>query len=101
MTAKTRVEVNVFGKSIIIQSELDHEYIKEIAEYVDQKMDEINSSAKINSEVKLAILASLNIAEEMFRLKKIKDDMVDKLEEKSSRLINLLTDDPWEAEVND
>lgn len=67
MLAKNVVQVEIFGHSYTIRGEANHEYILEVAAYVDRKMREITEKLPVASLSKVAILASLNIADELFK----------------------------------
>jgi cell division protein ZapA len=61
------LKVNIFGTEYPIKGSTDTEYIKQVAGYVDQKMREIDQNIPIDSSLKVAILAALNITDELFR----------------------------------
>lgn len=63
------LKVMIYGTEYPIKGITDPEYIKDVAKYVDSKMKEINKSISIDSSLKIAILAALNITDELFREK--------------------------------
>ncbi len=66
MTEKSSTEkVEIFGQEYKIKGAGDPEYIHRIAGYVDSKMREIAHSSGIMSQSRIAILAALNIADEL------------------------------------
>lgn len=67
MDAKNVVQVQIFGHSYTIRGEADQGYITSVATYVDRKMREITDKLPVASLSKVAILASLNIADELFK----------------------------------
>ena len=67
MDAKNVVQVEIFGHSYTIRGEADQEYITRVATYVDKKMREITDKLPVASLSKVAILTSLNIADELFK----------------------------------
>jgi cell division protein ZapA len=67
MDAKNLVEVQIFGHSYTIRGEADQDYILNVASYVDRKMREVTEKLPVASLSKVAILASLNIADELFK----------------------------------
>lgn len=67
MDAKNLVEVQIFGHSYTIRGEADLDYILNVASYVDRKMREVTEKLPVASLSKVAILASLNIADELFK----------------------------------
>lgn len=58
--------VTIFGSEYKIRG-ADPDYIQVVAAYVDGKMRELEQRLPAGSPTKLAILTSLNIADELFR----------------------------------
>ncbi len=67
MDPKNMVQVQIFGHSYTIRGEADPTYILSVAAYVDRKMREVTEKLPVESLSKVAILASLNIADELFK----------------------------------
>jgi len=85
--SSNHLRVNIFGAEYILKvDENNQESILEIANYVDQKMREIDRSQAINSNLKIAILAALNIVEEYFESRQYRDRLIEQLEEESRNL---------------
>jgi cell division protein ZapA len=94
---KTMMEVTIFGQTLKIRGDADPELTLKLAEYVDQKMREAVPSTMSLSNVlyheriaRVAILAALNIAEELFQLRADKETEKNLIEEKASALLSLL-----------
>ncbi len=68
--SRPSVRVNIFNKEYLIKGDADVEYIESLARYVDAKMREIAGSTTLSSELKVSILAAVNITDELHRLKK-------------------------------
>ena len=81
-----QLRVNIFGAEYVLKSDENQEYVIEIAKYVDQKMREIDRSQAISSNLKVAILAALNIADELFQSKKYRERLLNQLGEESRKL---------------
>jgi cell division protein ZapA (FtsZ GTPase activity inhibitor) len=64
---KIRVNVSILGKEYSIVSQVDPEYIKKAAEYLDMKMREVSQTYPNITEAKIAVLAALNITDELFQ----------------------------------
>lgn len=86
MDAKNVVQVQIFGHSYTIRGEADHEYIMEVSAYVDRKMREITEKLPVASLSKVAILASLNIADELFKERARGENQSQRLNERAARL---------------
>lgn len=63
------VHVEVNGQRYPIRSTLDPAYVQELATYVDRKLRVAYDSAPSTDTLGLAILAALNIADELFRVR--------------------------------
>ncbi len=87
-----QLRVNIFGAEYVLKATENQEEIIKIAEYVDQKMKEIDRSQAINSNVKIAILAALNIAEELFQNQKYKERLIEQVDYESKKLSRSLQD---------
>ncbi len=86
MDAKNVVNVQIFGHSYTIRGEADQEYILGVAAYVDRKMREITEKLPVASLSKVAILASLNIADELFKERAQRDAQQQALGDRAARL---------------
>lgn len=87
---KNSVKVTIYGSEYLIKGDADPDHIHAIAEYVDQKMREINKSGAIKSTLKVAILAALNVTDEFFRSREDQGRQIESYETKAQRLIELL-----------
>ncbi len=68
MDDRSVVQVDIFGSQYTIKKgSEDPEHIIRVAAYVDQKMREINEKLPVASVSKVAVLASLNLADELFK----------------------------------
>jgi cell division protein ZapA len=94
MDEKGVVHVDIFGSQYTIKKgSEDSDYIVRVAAYVDQKMREINDKLPVASVAKVAVLTSLNLADELFKERdgKVRDDQaMDRLAKSSRRLEALL-----------
>lgn len=61
------VSVEIQGLRYPIRSSLDHEYIVRLASYVHGKMERAQAEVPTGESLKVAVLAALNIADELFR----------------------------------
>ena len=64
---KIRVNISILGKDYSIVSQVDPEYIKKAADYLDKKMREVSETYPNITEAKIAVLAALNITDELFQ----------------------------------
>lgn len=87
---KNVVQVQIFGHHYTIRGEADQEYILGVASYVDRKMREITEKLPVASLSKVAILASLNIADELFKERASRERQGSQVTDQAARLNALL-----------
>jgi len=87
---KNVLKVRIYGAEYAIRSQEDVNRIKEVAEYVDGKMREVDQNVRVDSSLKVAILASMNITDELFREKEESEQLRIELENKIHELTQLL-----------
>ena len=80
------IRVNIFGTEYPIRGDADPEYIEEIARYVDTKMKEVSKQLSLPSMTKVAILAAMNIADELFKERAEREKTVSELEERAAEI---------------
>ena len=61
------IPVEINGQRYPIRTSLDPEYVTRLSTYVDVKMRAAADSAPAGDSLRLAVLAALNIADELFR----------------------------------
>ena len=81
-----RMRVNIFGYEYSLISDDDEKYVKKVAQYIDEKMREIDKNQSINSPTRVAVLAALNIADELFQERSYREKITDQLNEECRRL---------------
>lgn len=63
--------MTIFGVDYALKANTSHEYIKETAVYVDKKMKEVVAKYSDQSDARVAVLAALNIADELFQARRL------------------------------
>lgn len=82
--------VRIFGQEYAIRSENDPEYVRRVAALVDEKMREVaDASAQVTS-VRVAILAALNLADEVLQSREKGHGADEELEARARRLAQAL-----------
>ncbi len=84
--APGHIRVNIFGSEYTLMSDNNENFVKEIAKYVDEKMREIDKNQAINSSTRVAVLAALNIAEELFQERLYRTKLSDQLNEEAKKI---------------
>ena len=83
---KNVLKIRIYGAEYSIRSQEDANHIKAVAEYLDSKMREVDNNVRVDSSLKVAILASLNITDELFRERQDKEKIRARLEDKIKEL---------------
>ena len=86
-----QVSISIFGQEYSVKAPADPEYIKKIGEYLDGKMREVQTGfTTTQSSTRIAILAAMNITDELFNSRKSSGTENSEVEEKISTLIELI-----------
>jgi cell division protein ZapA len=86
-----QVSISIFGQEYSVKAPADPEYILKIAEYLDGKMREVQTGfTTTQSSTRIAILAAMNITDELFNAKQSGDLENTEVEQKISSLIELI-----------
>ena len=73
-SGSTSIRVEIYDQNYHLRG-TDPEYIQDLAEYVDSKMRLISQQAATVDSLKVAVLAALNIADELHVLKRKYDSL--------------------------
>src|SRR6267378_4337824 len=84
------IPVDIHGQRYPIRSGLDPEYVARLAIYVDEKMRAAAESTPNGDSLRLAVLAALNIADELFRCRDTTNERDGRLAERAQELERLL-----------
>ncbi len=88
---KKTLKVNIFGSEYTLKANAaDSAQVYQIAEYVDDKMREIQNLKPNRPLHQIAILAALNIAEELFTLRESGTENISDFKNKIKEISNKL-----------
>ena len=80
--AKT-VKVEIYDQFYNLRGDLDEAYVKELALFVDEKMRTVDS-------MRVAVLAALNIADELHSLRERHSELESDLRQRTERCLTLV-----------
>jgi cell division protein ZapA len=87
------VEVHILGQKYLIKGDDESpEYLVQLAEFVNGRLKEVYSTAPNITPLKAAILAALNISDELHKMKKDHRSMsqsIKNIEDKADTIIRL------------
>ena len=90
MTDDMVVPVDILGQRYPIRSALDPDYVAKLAAYVDEKMRAAADSTPTGDSLRLAVLAALNVADELFRCREAARTRNGEIAERAEELEKLL-----------
>ena len=85
------VDVEIFGGTYSIKGEADPEYVRQLARFVDEKMRSLaQRSPSTVSAQRIAVLAAVNMADELFRLRNRQRKVEEMVHKKTGDLFDML-----------
>src|SRR2546421_2921107 len=84
------IAVDIQGQRYPIRSALDPEYVARLASYVDEKMRAAADSSPTGDSLRLAVLAALNVADELFRCRDVNRARSGEIAERAGELERLV-----------
>jgi cell division protein ZapA len=85
-----QVKLEIYGQAYNLSVDENEEYLKQLAAYVDQKMYAVADAAHTADTVKVAVLAALNIADELFMARAREDRLHGPLRERVEKCVSLV-----------
>ena len=73
------IPITIRGQRYPIRSSLEPDYVVRLASYVDEKIRAASETAPGGDSHRLAVVAALNIADELFRCREANRDRTDEL----------------------
>jgi len=93
------VRVNIFGQQYVIKTSADASYINKVADYVNERMEEVQQSAGDDqSQLRTAVLTAMNITDELFVDRRKHNIVIDKIEAKTLAITEFIEDKIKESE---
>ena len=83
------IEVTILGQKYTVKGDAPEDYMKKLAAFVDDRLMEVYTNSPNITPLKAAILASLNIADELQKLKDAQENLTRNIEEKTDVLTGL------------
>lgn len=89
MTKGTRVEFELLGQRFTVKSEAPADYVRELVAHVERTVSELRGEGN-QDPVKLAVLAALYIADELFRAREARSQEAGEAARRVGALVQLL-----------
>jgi cell division protein ZapA len=87
---KRSVTVEVAGLKFQLKTDADEAYVKSLARFVTEKVEEVRSSSRTIATHNLALLAAMNIADDLFRSRRVSKEFRQRVRDKSRRVLEIL-----------
>ena len=84
------ISVEIHGQRYPIRSALEPEYVARLAKYVDEKIIAAAELTPTSDVLRLAVLAALNVADELFRCRDVHRERSGELAARAGELERLL-----------
>lgn len=92
MSDSLTATVEILGREYKIRGAADATYIAEVARYVDAKLREVSQGGVSPPPDRVAIIAAMNIADELFQLRRASNEEFSSIEKRTQSLIRMLDD---------
>lgn len=87
---KNSYNITILGQQLSVVSDSEDEKVAEVVQFLNKKVDEISHSGNGLRTLNVAILAALNISEELLKLKGVNKELCEQLENRAEKLIQLI-----------
>lgn len=84
------MKIEIYDQTYSVNSGQSDEYLQELAAYVDAKMREIAEATHIVDSLKVAVLAGLNIADEMFTVRERQRQIEGPLRKRAEKCLTMV-----------
>ncbi len=83
-------KVEIFDQTYQIRGEIDEAYTQELAHYVDGKMRQVAEATGTVDSIRVAVLAALNIADELHELRNRAGELEGTIRQRAERCLSLV-----------
>ena len=84
------VDVEIRGQRLAIRTDHDPEFVRQLAEHIDEKVATLQANAPSVPLAKLLMLASMTVAEELFEARQEIDHLRQAVQERTRAMLDLL-----------
>jgi len=95
------IKVKISDQEYALKTSADEDYIKKVAQYINDKMKEVETAGvDTNSQLRIVVLAAMNITAELFECKKTKNEVIEKVEAKALAISEFIQDKISDIELS-
>lgn len=84
------MKVTLAGQKFSVRTDARPKYVRELAAFVNQKMEEARQSGKVVTTQSLALLAAMSIADDLFQQREREAELRRDIANKSRRILRYL-----------
>jgi cell division protein ZapA len=84
------VKITVAGQPLAVRTSASPAYIRELADFVTARIEEVRAPGRTVTTQSLALLAALNIADELYRLRDDHSKLKQQVRERAERILRYL-----------
>jgi cell division protein ZapA len=84
------LKIEIYDQIYNLQSDQDETYVRELAAYLDEKMRTVAGATRAVDSLRVAILAALNITDELFTERTKKDEVSEPLRKRVEKAVELV-----------
>jgi cell division protein ZapA len=87
---KNVYNIRILEHELAVLSDAEDEHVANVVRFLNERMEEVLRSREGLKALDVAILAALNITEDLLKLEGVNKDLCDQLERRSEKLIQLI-----------
>jgi cell division protein ZapA len=87
---KKSYKIRILGQELSVLSDAEDEQVANVVQFVQKKIEEVLQATDGLKTLNVAILAALNISEELLKLKGVNKEFCEQLEGRAEKLIQLI-----------
>lgn len=87
---KKNYNIRILGQELSVLSDAEEEQVANVVQFVNDKIEEVLQSKNSLKTLNVAILAALNISEELLKLKGVNKELCKQMENRAEKLIQLI-----------
>ena len=84
------MKIDIYDQSYNVNAEQNADYLTELAAYVDLKMREVAEATRTVDSLKVAVLAALNIADELFTMRERQQQIEGPIRQRVEKCVGLV-----------
>jgi len=85
-----RVQISLFGQRFTIRSDAEEHYMREIAQFLEEKVRECSGDEEVPEVPDQFLVAAFKVVDDLFRVKKELEEHKSRAEQKSRGLVEIL-----------